>query len=246
MILLIAATEKETGLLRQKLPCAGALPGSFPLFSANDGANDRSLVITGVGKANAAAATALALARFAPQLAINFGCGGAFPGTGLAVGDLALAASECYGDDGVATPDGFLDMEDLGFPLAKDGQRSLYNQFPLTGPWHPLARAGLAASARARACRWREGVFVTVSSCSGSDAHSRMIFARSGALCETMEGAAVAHMCARFGVPLIAVRGISNLTGDRDPAAWDVATAAAAAEEAVCEILDRYRKENAR
>ena len=43
------------------------------------------------------------------------GIGGAYPSSGLNVGDVASAEIEIYGDLGAQSPSGFLDMQALGF-----------------------------------------------------------------------------------------------------------------------------------
>jgi futalosine hydrolase len=56
---------------------------------------------------------------------------------------------------------------------------------------------------------------------------------RTGGICENMEGAAVAQVCALHGVPFLEVRGISNHTGDRDLSRWDVRKGAEIAQWAI-------------
>ena len=58
-----------------------------------------------------------------------------------------------------------------------------------------------------------------------------------------MEGAAIAHVAALYGIPMGEVRGISNRVGIRDRSAWRVKEAAAAAQEA---LLDAWRKSELR
>jgi futalosine hydrolase len=48
-----------------------------------------------------------------------------------------------------------------------------------------------------------------------------------------MEGAAIAHVAALYGIPAGEIRGISNRAGNRDRSSWRVADAAAAAQEAL-------------
>ncbi|RQW77693.1 MAG: futalosine hydrolase, partial [Geobacter sp.] len=62
--------------------------------------------VTGIGKVNTAAVVSSLLERFKPELLINTGCAGAYLGSGLAVGDLAMASSEVFGDEGVLVADG--------------------------------------------------------------------------------------------------------------------------------------------
>src|SRR5512135_3469067 len=69
------------------------------------------LAVTGIGKVNAAVATTALLERFEPELLVNTGCAGAYRGSGLAVGDLALATVEMFGDEGVGAPDGWHTLE---------------------------------------------------------------------------------------------------------------------------------------
>jgi futalosine hydrolase len=52
-----------------------------------------------------------------------------------------------------------------------------------------------------------------------------------------MEGAAVAQLCAGFGVPFFEVRGISNLVEERDLSRWGLAVAATAAQQAIRAVL---------
>lgn len=170
---------------------------------------------TGVGPVNAAHAVTLAIIRARPEAIVVCGIGGAYPGSGLAIGEVACAESECYGDLGATSPGGFLDMQALGFPLV-DGPQPLYNVLPLQ--LFPAAR-------RVR--------FVTMSSCTGLAAAGREIAARTGGGVENMEGAAVVHVAALHGVPVGELRAISNLVTDRDPGAWRIKEAATAAQEAL-------------
>ena len=48
---------------------------------------------------------------------INIGCAGAYPEAGLAVGDLALATEEVFGDEGVLAPDGWHPLDLIGIPV---------------------------------------------------------------------------------------------------------------------------------
>ena len=52
-----------------------------------------------------------------------------------------------------------------------------------------------------------------------------------------MEGAAVAHVCAMYKIPVIEMRGVSNIVEDRDRSKWDLALAAENCQKAVIEVL---------
>ena len=72
-----------------------------------------------------------------------------------------------------------------------------------------------------------------MSTCTGLAAAAESIAARTGGAVENMEGAAVAHVAAIYGVPVGELRGISNLVTDRDTKAWRIKDAAVAAQEAL-------------
>lgn len=177
------------------------------------------VIVTGVGAVNAAYALTRYLDRNTVDQIIVCGIGGAYPGTRLEVGAVVCAERECYGDLGADSPDGFLDMQALGFPVIS-GEVPIYNSLPL----------------QLFPAEWRVP-FVTVNMCTGSDAAARTIEARTGGAVESMEGAAVVHVAALAGIPVGEIRGISNMVGKRDKSAWRVKEAAAAAQEAVLDWL---------
>jgi len=204
-LLICTATEIESALLRERL---------------EDDERVQVLRI-GVGPVNAAVAVTRRLAREVPGAIILCGIGGAYPGSGLHVGDVACAGMECYGDLGAASPTGFLDMKALGFPVI-NGPTPIYNELPMH--IFPVET---------------RGTFVTVSTCTGTSAAAQAIEARTGGIVENMEGAAVAHVAHLYGVPVGEVRGISNIVTDRDTSSWRIADAATAAQEAVLAWIAR-------
>jgi futalosine hydrolase len=167
---------------------------------------------TGVGPVNAALGVARALAAEPADAVVSLGVAGAYPGSGLAVGDVVSAETEYYGDLGADSPAGFLDMERLGFRVV-DGH---YNRLPLD--LFPTAER----------C-----AFVTRSTCTGTAADAARIVERTGGSVESMEGAAVVHAALAFGLPVGEVRGISNPVADRDRSAWRLEEAAEAARRAL-------------
>jgi futalosine hydrolase len=78
---------------------------------------------------------------------------------------------------------------------------------------------------------------VTVSTCSGTARAGFELARRTGGICENMEGAAVAQICARQQLPFLELRGISNLVEDRDPAGWDLKAGAEIAQRALQVLL---------
>ena len=241
MIALIAAVPLETALLRRTMsPCEVRSCGRFDLYRGTVGGQAVVLLHSGVGKANAAAATAILLETLRPEMVVNFGCGGAFPECGLNIGDLALASEECYGDEGVTTPSGFLDLQDLNLPLVQRNGQAHYNHYPVTPDLLERARSILAVALTGNAPRLAVGTFVTVSTCSGTDQAAAALYQRTQGICENMEGGAIAQLCCRYNIPFMALRGISNFAENRDPARWDLAGGAKTAQQAVQILLERW------
>jgi futalosine hydrolase len=182
------------------------------------------VLVTGVGAVNAAYALTRFLEREGAQSVIVCGVAGAYPqafSEGLRLASVVCADRECYGDLGANSAEGFLDMQALGFPVIAAPQ-PLYNVLPMQI---------FPAERRAR--------FVTVNTCSGTDDEARQRENRTGGSVESMEGAAIAHVAALYGIPAGEIRGISNRAGHRDRAAWKVKEAAAAAQEALLAWLAR-------
>jgi futalosine hydrolase len=198
-VIVCVSTELEGALLKPHLP----------------------VLVTGVGAVNAAIALTQFLERHGARAILSCGIGGTYPDAALPLATAVWAESECYGDLGAASVDGFLDMRALGFPVIA-GSSPVYNILPVA--LRPRDTTALP--------------FVTVNTCTGSDSVAREIEARTGGAVETMEGAAIAHVAALYGIPMGEVRGISNRAGNRDRNAWRVKDAAAAAQEALLRSID--------
>ncbi|WP_221087990.1 futalosine hydrolase [Deinococcus aquaedulcis] len=175
------------------------------------------VVVSGVGPVAAALATAQALAQAPAELVISAGIGGAYPGSGLAPGDLAVSSVIVQADLGAWDGPAFLPLDTLGLSVRPGVQQG--TQFAV---WARAAQVAQAAGARF-------GPALTLCSVTGSAQGAQALAARfPGALCEGMEGAGVAHAALLAGVPALEVRGISNPVGPRDRAAWQLGPALAA------------------
>jgi futalosine hydrolase len=168
------------------------------------------LLVTGVGPVNAAHAATLHLARDPARRLVNCGVAGAYPGSGLDLLDVACAGSERFGDLGADSPEGFLELP------------GVRNTIPATLFPHE-----------------RRLPFVTVSTCTGTDARARELATRTRGAVESMEGAALLEVAERMGVPAGEIRAISNHVGDRDRASWKLREAAEAAQDALIEWIEQ-------
>ena len=233
-VVITASTMPElSDLVRGTVARPVSGTGHLQLFCGSLAGREILLATTGIGKVNAASATTLLLERFSPELLVNTGCGGAFPGCELSVGDLAVADSECLADEGVQTPGGWRGLELIGIPVFEGGGERIFNRIPLDAE---LARG-------ARECAVGDGFhavlgpFLTVSTCSGTTSQGEELLRRFPGICENMEGGAVAQVALCYGVPLLEVRGISNMVEDRDLARWDLKRAVAEAQRFLLSYL---------
>ncbi|MHC1697114.1 MAG: futalosine hydrolase [Geobacteraceae bacterium] len=224
-ITVIAATQLEISALVETFQ-ARRHPAPLPweIFEADETSLKLRFVISGIGTSNASAATAVVAQLFAPDLIITTGCAGAYPGCGLEIGDIALATTEVFADEGVVTPEGWQSLEQIGFPLLERDGRRYFNEIPLSPPANAAAaevaeQLGIAPITAGR--------FLTVATCSGTTARGTELTARFGGICENMEGAAVALMAARYGIDCLELRGVSNYVEDRDRRRWNIHLAAA-------------------
>lgn len=241
-ILIIGAVPQETVLLEHALATPSRRETTAFDYVEGDLGNLRiCLCAAGVGKINAATATATLIERCRPGLVINTGCAGAYAGSGLSMGDLAVASEEVLGDEGVLTSSGWQDLRMMKLPALAQGNRLYYNELPLSR--HAAEKAmQLAGYCGINLTRGR---FVTVSTCSGSRQRGEELARRFSAVAENMEGAAVVLTCLRYGIDCLEIRGISNLVDERDMKAWDIPTAVEAAQRFVLKYLEEMDRPQA-
>jgi futalosine hydrolase len=225
-VLIAVAAPKEAAAVLSGLGSSEPVPERWVPIRVGAGLD---LVVTGVGKVNAALAAARAVDPALHAWAINTGICGALPGSGLQIGSVVLASESLYADEGSMNPDGFRSIAAMGFP---PGGAAFVGMGVRPDP-------ALAAALRPLADV--EGVIATVSTCSGTDALAADVAGRSAggggrAIGEAMEGAAFGHaVAALFGsrVAFAEIRAVSNTTGDRDRQVWDLAAGLAGVERIV-------------
>jgi len=157
-------------------------------------------VRSGFGKADAAMAATLLLDHFSPSAVFFTGTAGAVDAE-LNPGDVVIGTEVGYHDLGDVLTDSFV----------RSPTRS-----PISGQQDPLffpAGPDLLAAARRVAPTMkqpiREGIIVTGDAFVASPAR-RTELRKLNASAVEMEGAAVAQVCARFGVPAIVIRSITD------------------------------------
>ena len=186
------------------------------------------LAACGIGKVNAAALTQALLGGGAAAVLFTGVAGGVDPD--LRVGDLVVARDALQHDVDV-TPLGYADGQVPGEPAvwaADPGLRDLVAE----------AAAEVAAAEGVRLVVGRVASGDTFVADVGRVADLRGRFAAS---CAEMEGAAVAQVCARWGVPWSIVRSVSD-TADHDASVDFRAFTEVAARRAVAVVRGTLRR----
>jgi futalosine hydrolase len=203
--LLAAAAPREASSL---LAAFGIEDGAPELWTPIRLDERFELVRTGVGKANACGAAARAIDPSRHAGVLSVGIAGALPDSEHELLDVVCAERSVFADEGVGTPDGFIDCGQMGFGAFNDGTMALdHDQSVVDWLMHASDRAATIAC---------------VSWCSGDDACAQGVVSRTGASVEAMEGAAIALAAQRLGVLSGELRVISNTTGDREKQRWDL------------------------
>ncbi|GAB4419213.1 MAG: futalosine hydrolase [Thermodesulfovibrionales bacterium] len=231
MVGLISAVFEEGKEVSKHLK-ERSVVGGKQIFKGKIHDRDIAYVVSGIGKTNAAHATTILSEKFLPDVIVLFGVGGAYPSAGLRVGDIAIAEKEVYGDEGVFTGEGFRGADLIGIPFLKKGSKKYFNEFPLD---KKLAKK--AVKSLKLVTGFKTGTFVTVSTVTGTEKRARELQKRFEAICENMEGAAVAHISTMYGIPMLEIRGISNIVECRNKGKWDLKIAADNCQRVVMEVI---------
>ena len=234
-ILIIAAMPLETALLESTLAESARMKSAgFEYLEGKLG--DLKIIVCagGVGKINAAAATAVLIELHRPEIVINTGCAGAYLGSGLSIGDLVVASEEVLADEGVIVSAGWKDLSYMDLPVVDHDGRKHFNLIPLCMD----ASEKAVQLADYHGLFLMRGRFATVSTCSGTRQRGGEMVGRWDVIAENMEGAAVAQVCLRYGVDCLEIRGISNLVEERDMKKWELTLAVEAAQRFVLKYLE--------
>lgn len=202
-LLAVVATEQERAALLRSVTAEPAPVG--PYRAARTAGAD--VLVCGIGPAAAAACTATALALGSYEVVLSLGICGAFRGT-AAPGDLVVATELVAADLGADSTDGFLSMSALGWSDDVAGVDS-----------------ALVTAAVARLGDVVTGPVVTVSTVTGTRGRADVLAERYGPVGEAMEGWGVLEGARPYGLPVLEVRAVSNLVGDRDTSTWDIPAA---------------------
>ena len=244
-ILILAAVDAELAKLRAKIENPSPVwVGKRNAISGSLGNHQVLLLTTGPGMINAAQALTASIESRRPAMIIQTGCAGAFQGSGLQVGDVAVATLEIDVYIGLESRNGSSFPEDLPFSLLKNGGAEYKNHYPINEGLVAEVFGILQPAAAKNGFRVSKGSFVTVSTITTTDHRAKTLFDRFRPCMEQMEGAAAAHIALMYDIPFIEIRSASNMVGKRDKSAWNLPLAfqnACVAVEAVVGEVDRLK-----
>lgn len=218
-MVLATTAERDAAVRHLAAPPPGRL-GPYPVLRSAGA----TFVVSGVGPGPAAAATATGLASTPFAGVLSSGICGAFRGA-AGIGDIVVGTEFVAADVGADSPEGFLDLADLGWA-------------ELLLPVAPGLVRAAAERLRAVGLTVVTGPVLTVSTATGTQARAAALADRHGAVAEAMEGRAVADAAQPHGIPVLEVRAVSNLIGPRDTASWRIDAAFHALAQAMAALLD--------
>lgn len=216
-IVLIVAMESERHHLDSLLPGWEDVESATWLTRQN---GNLICITSGIGMSLAAAATEYAISTYSPAAVLNFGCAGAhdrefFPGD-VVIGDRIVHHGQLR-----FAPDGTIVPIDQGFQVAGEDTRASHLETDLV-----LLEALRKTSGEVNLPAWPEDIrlegqpdrapVVRIGTVSSGDiwlqdtALMDAAHERTGSLCEDMEAAAIAQICAIHNVPFATVKDISN------------------------------------
>ncbi|MFB4163959.1 futalosine hydrolase [Alteribacillus sp. JSM 102045] len=177
------------------------------------------VIAGGVGLAEAAASTAIALAKESYTAVVSAGIAGGFRGqTDL---ESIVVANEMWGADlGAETSKGFQSIDALGLGSSRYDCEPLLTEKLNTY----ISKIGLST---------QTGPILTTVTVTGTFGTAEDLAGRiPGAKAEAMEGFGVAAAAKKIGVPAFEIRAISNFVGPRDRENWKIKGSLAALEQA--------------
>jgi len=225
-IAVVGAMEQEIEFLRESM--ANVKHVSFGKFSAYEGelAGKRTvLVLSGIGKVNAAVSTSWVIHQFAPDCVINTGSAGGL-GKGLKVGDVVIGETVAHHD---------VDVTAFGYVRGQVPQLSA-----VFASDENLIRQAEKAAQVFEGAAVTQGLIVSgdrfVHSSEGV-AEIRSHFPDVKAV--EMEAAAIAQTCHQLEVPFVIIRAVSDSADEKADISFEefLKTAAVSSAKMVTEIV---------
>ncbi|GAA5532858.1 5'-methylthioadenosine/adenosylhomocysteine nucleosidase [Deinococcus aluminii] len=200
MLAIMGAMDEEIELLLADLQDRETLerPGVTLYRGVLDGV-PVLLTKSGIGKVNAAVAATFLLVAGASRVIFTGVAGGIHPE--LRVGDIVVSTDLVQHD---------VDVTALGYELG-----TIPGEAPAWAADERLRAVALEAAGEVEGVRALEGRVASGDQFIASREGVQRLWTQFGAACAEMEGAAVAQVCAKAGVPFVVIRSVSD-TADHD------------------------------
>jgi len=200
-IAIITAMEEEMAPFRSQAHITSKTQvGKVIIEEATYRGQPLILVESGIGKVNAAVATTLLIERHQPDLILNSGSAGAF-GAGLSIGDVVVATQYIYGD---------VDATCFGYEPGQVPQMPA--RYDLDAVW--LDRTKGVAAAAELPYSLDFGLVLTLDSFMSEAERVEGIKSTFPAVkVSDMEGLGIVQAAAQYGIPVLAVKAVSDIAG---------------------------------
>ena len=207
-VAVIGAMAQEIELLKSEIENVETIElGRFTLYHGCYAGKNMVLALSGIGKVNAAVATALVVQQFAPACIINTGSAGGL-GQGLKVGDVVIGETVAHHDVD-ATAFGYAVGQVPQLPPAFASDAGL------------IEAAGRAAAAFEGAAVHRGLIVSGDQFIHSSDKVAQIRANFPDVQVVEMEAAAIAQAAAQLDVPFVVIRAVSDLADEKAEMSFD-------------------------
>ncbi len=215
-IVIVAATDKEIALLRQKIDSS---------FISDRLDINIDFKITGVGMLAACFSIAELIFTQKPDLIIQAGIAGTFDSR-VTLGTVFVIKNEFLGDMGVNESGIFKDLFDLQLVQTND---------------YPFCDSRLE---NINIYKWNLSNLqivnaITVNEVTTNHQRIMQLLEKYHPALESMEGASLHYCCIKTGTAFIQIRSVSNIVGERDKSKWAMKDALENLSQVVLDYLEK-------
>ena len=192
----------------------------FSTHSFFDTAKYKSIpiIITGAGKSNAAAVSALYFAEFKPKYPLLTGICGAYQNTHIKTSDIVSIEYDYFVDEANYNGTAITTIHEKGFVIAKDNRA----EFLVDENYKKVSSN-------------------TISLIPQFDSLSNLYMAKTNALVENMEGAAFGMAANKYGIKPYQIRAVSNYCGNTEKQQWNINNACSELKKAIDLFIETHK-----
>lgn len=175
------------------------------------------VIITGAGKSNAAAYSALFFSEFKPKYPLLTGICGAYQNSSLNIGSIVSIDYDYFVDEANYNGESITTIHEKGFIIAKDNRA----EFQVDENFQKVSSN-------------------TVSLIPQFDGLSYLYMAKTNALVENMEGAAFGMAANKQNIRPYQIRAVSNYCGDIKKQQWNINSACLSLRNAIDLFIEKH------